>query len=329
MLNHVLLHQTVIGQETIAQMEMAGEKPDVVIACVGGGSNFGGLVFPWLRRNLRDGETTRFVAAEPAACPTLTKGVYAYDFGDTAGLTPLMPMYTLGHDFVPPPVHAGGLRYHGDSPLLCALVHEGLIEARAYRQTETFEAGVRFARSEGIIPAPEPTHAIRAVIEEAEAAKQAGEERVILFGLCGHGHFDLSAYDAYLAGTLEDPGVLPGGHGSRDRTTCRRASRRSETLPPCPSPPAPPAAISRSAPSSPHRRDLRPVLGPLVLSAIIVFLPVALIAAIFAGSAARRLLVLVVSIVASFWYTGVVVQPRAGRAGRPAGRLASASSSAR
>jgi len=204
-LNHVLLHQTVIGQETIAQMEMAGEKPDVVIACVGGGSNFGGLVFPWLRRNLRDGETTRFVAAEPAACPTLTKGVYAYDFGDTAGLTPLMPMYTLGHDFVPPPVHAGGLRYHGDSPLLCALVHEGLIEARAYRQTETFEAGVRFARSEGIIPAPEPTHAIRAVIDEAEAAKQAGEERVILFGLCGHGFFDLSAYDAYLAGTLEDP----------------------------------------------------------------------------------------------------------------------------
>ncbi|HVP03751.1 MAG TPA: TrpB-like pyridoxal phosphate-dependent enzyme [Solirubrobacteraceae bacterium] len=204
-LNHVLLHQTVIGQETIAQMEMAGEKPDVVIACVGGGSNFGGLVFPWLRRNLRQGETTRFVAAEPAACPTLTKGVYAYDFGDTAGLTPLMPMYTLGHDFVPPPVHAGGLRYHGDSPLLCALVREGLVEARAYHQTETFEAGVRFARTEGIIPAPEPTHAIRAVIDEAEAAKQAGEERVILFGLCGHGFFDLSAYDAYLAGTLEDP----------------------------------------------------------------------------------------------------------------------------
>ncbi len=204
-LNHVLLHQTVIGQETIAQMEMAGEEPDVVIACVGGGSNFGGLVFPWLRRNLRDGATTRFVAAEPTACPTLTKGVYAYDFGDTAGLTPLMPMYTLGHDFVPPPVHAGGLRYHGDSPLLCGLVKEGLVEARAYRQTETFAAGVQFARSEGIIPAPEPTHAIRAVVEEAEAAKEAGEERVILFGLCGHGHFDLSAYDAYLAGTLEDP----------------------------------------------------------------------------------------------------------------------------
>ena len=204
-LNHVLLHQTIIGQETIAQMEMAGEEPDVVIACVGGGSNFGGLIFPWLRRNLRDGAKTRFVAAEPAACPTLTKGIYAYDFGDTAGLTPLMPMYTLGHDFVPPPVHAGGLRYHGDSPLLCALVHEGLIEARAYRQTETFAAGVQFARTEGIIPAPEPTHAIRAVIEEAQAAKEAGDERVILFGLCGHGHFDLAAYDAYLAGTLEDP----------------------------------------------------------------------------------------------------------------------------
>ncbi len=204
-LNHVLLHQTVIGQETIAQMEMAGEEPDVVIACVGGGSNFGGLVIPWLRRNLREGTTTRFVGAEPAACPTLTKGVYAYDFGDTAGFTPLMPMYTLGHDFVPPPVHAGGLRYHGDSPLVSALVHNGLVEARAYRQSETFAAGVQFARSEGIIPAPEPTHAISAVIEEAQAAKEAGEERVILFGLCGHGHFDLSAYDAYLAGTLEDP----------------------------------------------------------------------------------------------------------------------------
>jgi tryptophan synthase beta chain len=204
-LNHVLLHQTVIGQETIAQMEMAGEEPDVVVACVGGGSNFGGIVIPWLRRNLREGARTRFVGAEPAACPTLTKGVYAYDFGDTAGFTPLMPMYTLGHDFVPPPVHAGGLRYHGDSPLVSALVHQGLVEARAYRQSETFAAGVQFARTEGIIPAPEPTHAIRAVIEEAEAAKQAGEERVILFGLCGHGHFDLSAYDAYLAGTLEDP----------------------------------------------------------------------------------------------------------------------------
>jgi tryptophan synthase beta chain len=204
-LNHVLLHQTVIGVEALAQMGMAGEEPDVVVACVGGGSNFGGLTIPFIRRVLRDGAKTRFVAAEPAACPTLTRGVYAYDFGDTVGLTPLMPMYTLGHDFVPPPVHAGGLRYHGDSPLVCALVKNGLVEPRAYRQNETFEAAVTFARSEGIIPAPEPAHAIRAVIDEATDAREAGEERVILFGLCGHGHFDLSAYDAYLAGGLEDP----------------------------------------------------------------------------------------------------------------------------
>jgi tryptophan synthase beta chain len=205
-LNHVLLHQTVIGQEAIAQMELAGDEPDVVVGCVGGGSNFAGLAYPWLRRKLRAGGAgPRFLAAEPAACPTLTKGVYAYDFGDTAGLTPLMPMYTLGHGFVPPPVHAGGLRYHGDAPSLCALVKAGAIEARAYRQNDTFAAALRFARSEGIIPAPEPAHAIRAVIEEAEAARDAGEERVILFGLCGHGHFDLAAYDAYLAGSLEDP----------------------------------------------------------------------------------------------------------------------------
>jgi tryptophan synthase beta chain len=204
-LNHVLLHQTVIGQETIAQMEMAGEAPDVIVGCVGGGSNFAGLTYPWLRRNLREGANVRFVAAEPAACPTLTRGVYAYDFGDTAGLTPLMPMYTLGHDFVPPPVHAGGLRYHGDAPSVCALVKAGLVEARAYRQNDTFAAALQFARTEGIIPAPEPAHAIRATIEEALAAREAGEERVILFGLCGHGNFDMAAYDAYLAGTLEDP----------------------------------------------------------------------------------------------------------------------------
>src|SRR6188472_4292896 len=166
-LNHVLLHQTVIGQESIAQIELAGDTPDVIVGCVGGGSNFAGLAYPWLRRKLRSGSGPRFLAAEPAACPTLTKGVYAYDFGDTAGLTPLMPMYTLGHGFVPPPVHAGGLRYHGDAPSLCALVRAGAIEARAYKQNETFEAAVRFARSEGIIPAPEPAHAIRAVIEEA------------------------------------------------------------------------------------------------------------------------------------------------------------------
>ena len=204
-LNHVLLHQTVIGQEALAQMAMAGEEPDTVIACVGGGSNFGGLTLPFLRRVIREGATTRFIAAEPAACPTLTRGVYAYDFGDTVGLTPLMPMYTLGHNFVPPPVHAGGLRYHGDSPLVCGLVKQGLVEPRAYKQNETFEAAVRFARAEGIIPAPEPAHAIRAVIDEAEAARASGEARVILFGLCGHGHFDLSAYDAYLAGELPDP----------------------------------------------------------------------------------------------------------------------------
>jgi tryptophan synthase beta chain len=200
-LNHVLLHQTVIGQEAILQMEMAGEQPDVIVGCVGGGSNFAGLVFPFLRAQSR----ARIVAAEPAACPTLTRGVYSYDYGDTVGLTPLMPMYTLGHDFVPPPVHAGGLRYHGDAPMLCGLVKAGAIEARAYKQNDTFGAAVQFARTEGIIPAPEPAHAIRAVIEEADAAREAGEERVILFGLCGHGHFDLAAYDAYLAGDLEDP----------------------------------------------------------------------------------------------------------------------------
>ena len=197
MLNHVLLHQTVIGQEAILQMQLAGDEPDVIVGCVGGGSNFAGMAFPFLRA----GSKARFVAAEPAACPTLTRGVYHYDFGDTAGLTPLMPMYTLGHDFVPPPVHAGGLRYHGDAPMLCALVKAGRIEARAYKQNETFEAAVRFARTEGIIPAPEPAHAIRAVLDEVER----GEAEVILFGLCGHGHFDLAAYDAFLAGTLEDP----------------------------------------------------------------------------------------------------------------------------
>jgi tryptophan synthase beta chain len=204
-LNHVCLHQTVIGQEAAAQMAMAGERPDVVIGCVGGGSNFAGLAFPFIRDVLRSGSQTRFVAAEPAACPTLTRGVYRYDFGDTAGLTPLMPMFTLGHDFVPPPVHAGGLRYHGDAPMLCGLVRAGLIQAQAYGQNAAFAAAVQFARSEGIIPGPEPAHAIRAVFDEAEAAREAGEPRVILFGLSGHGHFDLAAYDAFLAGELEDP----------------------------------------------------------------------------------------------------------------------------
>jgi tryptophan synthase beta chain len=204
-LNHVLMHQTVIGQESMAQLEKAGEYPDTVIGCVGGGSNFAGIAVPFVRANIREGKTTRFIACEPAACPTLTRGVYRYDFGDTMGMTPLMPMYTLGHDFVPPPMHAGGLRYHGDAPLVCGLVREGIVEARAFRQNETFEAAVRFAGTEGIIPAPEPAHAIRAVIDEALAAREAGEERVILFNLCGHGHFDLAAYDAYLAGRLEDP----------------------------------------------------------------------------------------------------------------------------
>src|SRR3954447_13778524 len=203
-LNHVCLHQTVIGQESLDQMEMAGEYPDVVVGCVGGGSNFAGLAYPLVRRRLRDGLETRFVAAEPAACPTLTRGAYRYDFGDTVGMTPLMPMYTLGHDSAPPPGHAGGLRYHGDAPSLSALVKEGIVEAKAVKQTAAFEAAVRFARIEGIIPGPEPAHAIRAVFDEAEAAKEAGEDRVILLGLSGHGHFDMSAYDAYHAGNLSD-----------------------------------------------------------------------------------------------------------------------------
>jgi tryptophan synthase beta chain len=200
-LNHVCLHQTVIGQEAILQMELAGVTPDVVVGCVGGGSNFAGMTFPWMRWAREQGREIRFVAAEPAACPTLTKGEFRYDFGDTVGLTPLMAMYTLGSNFVPAPVHAGGLRYHGDSPMICALVRNGDIEAKAFRQNETFDAAVRFARAEGIIPAPEPAHAIRAVMQEAEA----GDDRVILLAMCGHGHFDLSAYDAFLAGKLEDP----------------------------------------------------------------------------------------------------------------------------
>ena len=203
-LNHVCLHQTVIGQEAIAQMDAAGEYPDVVVGCVGGGSNFAGISYPLIRNRLRENRDTRFLAAEPAACPTLTRGAFAYDFGDTVGMTPLMPMYTLGHDFVPPPVHAGGLRYHGDAPSLSALVREGIVEARAIAQTAAFDAAVRFARTEGIIPGPEPAHAIRAVFDEAEAAKEEGDERVILFNLSGHGHFDMTAYDAYHSGKLED-----------------------------------------------------------------------------------------------------------------------------
>jgi tryptophan synthase beta chain len=203
-LNHVLLHQTVIGQEALKQLELAGEYPDVVVGCVGGGSNFAGVAFPFIRENLKGGRTTRILAVEPASCPTLTKGRYTYDFGDTAGTTPMMKMYTLGHTFVPSGIHAGGLRYHGESPIVSALVANGLVEARAYAQNPTFEAGVTFARTEGIVPAPEVNHAIKATMDLALEAREAGQQRVILLNLCGHGHFDLSAYEAYLAGNLVD-----------------------------------------------------------------------------------------------------------------------------
>jgi tryptophan synthase beta chain len=203
-LNHVLLHQTVIGQEAILQMEMAGEKPDVLIGCTGGGSNFAGLTFPFIGRILRGEDAYRVIAVEPEAAPSLTRGVYAYDFGDTAKLTPMVKMHTLGHDFIPEPIHAGGLRYHGMAPLVSLLKDQGIIEARAVHQNPSFAAGVQFARTEGILPAPEANHAIRAAIDEALVAKAEGVERVILFNHCGHGHFDLSAYERYLAGDLED-----------------------------------------------------------------------------------------------------------------------------
>jgi tryptophan synthase beta chain len=203
-LNHVLLHQTVIGQEALEQMGMAGESPDIIIGCTGGGSNFAGLTFPFLGRNFREGASHRIIAVEPEAAPSLTRGVYAYDFGDTAKMAPIAKMHTLGHDFVPEPIHAGGLRYHGMSPLVSLLKEHGYIEARSVHQRSTFEAGVQFARAEGILPAPEPTHAIRIAIDEALAAKEAGEARVILFNLCGHGHFDLSAYERFLSGQLDD-----------------------------------------------------------------------------------------------------------------------------
>jgi tryptophan synthase beta chain len=203
-LNHVLLHQTVIGIEAIEQMEMAGWWPDVVIGCAGGGSNFAGLAFPFIGKKLREGKAVRAVAVEPAACPTLTRGVYAYDFGDTAHLTPLVKMHTLGSQFVPPGFHAGGLRYHGMAPLVSHLKELGLIEARAVHQTPCFEAGVAFARAEGIVPAPESTHAVRVAVDEALAAKAEGRPRTILFNLSGHGHFDMQAYTDYFAGKLED-----------------------------------------------------------------------------------------------------------------------------
>ena len=203
-LNHVLMHQTVIGEEARLQMEMAGEAPDVVIGCVGGGSNYAGLAFPFMRERLAGNSSMRFLAAEPESCPTLTKGTYAYDFGDTVGLTPLVKMDTLGHDFVPPAIHAGGLRYHGMAPLISQLHEEGHIDAVAHGQVGVFEGAVQFARAEGILPAPESAHAIRSAIDEALEAKEAGEERVILFNLSGHGFLDLGSYERYFAGELED-----------------------------------------------------------------------------------------------------------------------------
>ena len=204
-LDHVLMHQTVIGQEARAQMEMAGEYPDVVIGCHGGGSNYAGLAFPFLQDKLTGrAPKLRSLAAEPASCPTLTRGTYAYDFGDTVGMTPLVKMFTLGNDFVPPGIHAGGLRYHGASALVSQLCADQIIEAKAYTQNPCFEAAITFARSEGIIPAPESSHAVRAAIDEALAAREAGQSKVILFNLSGHGHFDLTAYERYMANDLVD-----------------------------------------------------------------------------------------------------------------------------
>jgi tryptophan synthase beta chain len=203
-LNHVLLHQTVIGLEAQEQMAMAGDYPDMVIGCTGGGSNFAGIAFPFLGERLRGGKDTQFIAVEPSACPTLTKGKFAYDFGDTAHLTPLVKMYTLGSGFVPPGFHAGGLRYHGMAPQISHLTALGLIDPRSYNQLECFAAGLQFARAEGIIPAPEANHAVKAAIHEAEKCRESGESKAILFNLCGHGHFDMQAYTDYLAGKLKD-----------------------------------------------------------------------------------------------------------------------------
>jgi tryptophan synthase beta chain len=203
-LNHVLLHQTVIGEESLKQMDLAGEYPDVVVGCVGGGSNFSGIAFPFLRQNLKEGKRTRLVAVEPTAAPSMTKGVYAFDYGDSAQMAPIVKMHTLGHDYIPPAIHAGGLRYHGMAPELCALYDAGYIQAVAVPQRPTFEAAIQFAHTEGIIPAPESAHAIRVAIDEALDAKAKGEKRVILFNLSGHGNFDLTAYQAYNAGELED-----------------------------------------------------------------------------------------------------------------------------
>jgi tryptophan synthase beta chain len=202
-LNHVLMHQTVIGQEVKAQMRLAGEEPDVVIGCFGGGSSFGGMALPYFLDKL-NGSKVRLLAVEPSACPTLTKGAFAYDFGDVAKMTPALKMYTLGHGFVPPGIHAGGLRYHGAAPLLSHILHHGYLEARAYPQTPVFDAALQFTRAEGIMPAPESSHAIRAAIDEAIQAREEGRPRVIVFCLTGHGHFDMAAYDNYLSGKLQD-----------------------------------------------------------------------------------------------------------------------------
>lgn len=203
-LNHVLLHQTVIGEEALAQLAKVGDTPDLIVGCTGGGSNFAGLTFPFIREKLAGNMNPSVLAVEPAACPSLTKGEYRYDFGDTAGLTPLVKMHTLGHDFVPDPIHAGGLRYHGMAPLISHMYELGLFDATAINQTECFEAAVQFARTEGIVPAPEPTHAIAGAVRAAKECIETGEEKVILTALCGHGHFDMAAYDAYFAGELVD-----------------------------------------------------------------------------------------------------------------------------
>jgi len=203
-LNHVLLHQTIIGLETKKQLELVGEKPDVLIGCVGGGSNFGGFIIPFVPDKLAGEIDTKFLAVEPTACPSLTKGLYLYDFGDTAGLTPFLKMYTLGHNFIPPKIHAGGLRYHGDAPILCYLVHKKIVDAVAYPQKAVFDAAVTFAKTEGILPAPETAHAIKAAIDEAIKCKETGEEKCIVVNFSGHGFFDISAYDLYFEGKLED-----------------------------------------------------------------------------------------------------------------------------
>ena len=203
-LNHVLMHQTIIGEEALLQLAKAGDTPDLIVGCTGGGSNFGGLAFPFLREKMAGKMSPRILAVEPESCPSLTRGVYAYDFGDTAGMTPLMKMHTLGKDFIPDPIHAGGLRYHGMAPLISHIYELGMMDAVAVPQTECFDAAVLFARTEGIVPAPEPTHAIAMAIREAQKAKETGESPVIVTALCGHGHFDLAAYDEYLRGKMVD-----------------------------------------------------------------------------------------------------------------------------